>query len=46
MVTAVVTVAGVIRSNFFNCILVGGICVVGIGNGVDSFCDGSSLSHH
>ena len=46
MVTAVVTVAGVIRSNLFNFMLVGGICVVGSGSAVHSFYGGSSLSYH
>ena len=40
MVTAVVRVIGVIRSNLFNFKFCGGICVVVSGSGVHSFCGG------
>ena len=40
MMTAVVRVIGVIRSNLFNFKFCGGICVVVSGSGVHSFCGG------
>ena len=56
MVTAVVRMAALIRSNLSNCMFGGGIygicsicgviCCVGSGSGVNDGCVGSSLSHH
>ena len=46
MVSAVVSVAVVIRKIFLIFKLFGGMCVVGIGGGVNDDCGGSSLGHH
>ena len=46
ILTAVVRVAVVIRSNLSNCMFGGGICGVGRGSGVNSGCGGSTFSHH
>ena len=42
----VVNVAVVIRKIFFICKLCGGMCVVGVGGGVNDVYGGSSLAHH
>ena len=46
IVTAAARVVVVISSNLIRCMFCGGICDVGSGRGVNSYCGGSSIAHH